>query len=118
MTGNPGSAGSMNSPSMPNNDTSADVDEDFGDFESSGESLLTLVLPELASLSQNWLAALKDHALLSLPPGTYVGLRSIFYYFKKISILFYFPYYYYYELELTRVSLLGKVKIWPIYESQ
>ena len=44
-------------------------EDDFGDFESHGESLLTLVQPELVSLSQNWLAALKDHALLSLPPG-------------------------------------------------
>ena len=35
-----------------------------------GESLLNLVRPELASLSQNWLAALKDHAMLSLPAGT------------------------------------------------
>ncbi|XP_037035883.1 HEAT repeat-containing protein 5B isoform X5 [Bradysia coprophila] len=40
---------------------------DFGDFESQGESLLSLVKPELDNLSQNWLAALKDHALLLLP---------------------------------------------------
>lgn len=33
------------------------------------ESLLNLVMPELVSLSRCWLAALKDHALLSLPPG-------------------------------------------------
>ncbi|KAB7498931.1 HEAT repeat-containing protein 5B [Armadillidium nasatum] len=32
------------------------------------ESLLVLVMPELISLSRYWLAALKDHALLSLPP--------------------------------------------------
>ncbi|XP_076321914.1 HEAT repeat-containing protein 5B isoform X4 [Tachypleus tridentatus] len=31
------------------------------------ESLLKLVTPELVSLSKHWLAALKDHALLSLP---------------------------------------------------
>ncbi|KAF6204448.1 hypothetical protein GE061_002789 [Apolygus lucorum] len=43
-------------------------DEDFGDFESGGGSLLALVQPELPSLSHAWLAALKDHALLSLPP--------------------------------------------------
>lgn len=40
---------------------------DFGDFESQGESLLSLVKPELGNLSQHWLAALKDHALLLLP---------------------------------------------------
>ncbi len=40
---------------------------DFGEFESQGESLLSLVKPELNNLSQNWLAALKDHALLLLP---------------------------------------------------
>lgn len=44
-------------------------DREFGEFESRGESLLTLVQPELVSLSKHWLAALKDHALLSLPPG-------------------------------------------------
>lgn len=43
-------------------------DADFGDFESRGESLLSLVKPELDNLSQHWLAALKDHALLLLPP--------------------------------------------------
>nr|CAD7424523.1 unnamed protein product [Timema monikensis] len=47
---------------------SSDNDEDFGDFEFRGESLLNLVQPELVSLSQHWLAALRDHALLSLPP--------------------------------------------------
>uniref|UniRef100_A0A1B6GMZ3 HEAT repeat-containing protein 5A n=1 Tax=Cuerna arida TaxID=1464854 RepID=A0A1B6GMZ3_9HEMI len=45
-----------------------DSDREFGDFESRGESLLILVQPELMSLSHHWLAALKDHALLSLPP--------------------------------------------------
>lgn len=44
-------------------------DSEFGEFEFRGESLLTLVQPELISLSQHWLAALRDHALLSLPPG-------------------------------------------------
>ncbi|XP_034187118.1 HEAT repeat-containing protein 5B isoform X2 [Osmia lignaria lignaria] len=42
--------------------------EDFGQFEFQTESLLSLVQPELLSLSQYWLAALRDHALLSLPP--------------------------------------------------
>lgn len=32
--------------------------------------LLPLVKPELTGLSQFWLAALKDHALLTLPPGS------------------------------------------------
>lgn len=40
---------------------------EFTDFEYRGENLLTLVQPELISLSQYWLSALKDHALLSLP---------------------------------------------------
>lgn len=44
-------------------------DEDFGKFESKGESLLSLVQPELSSLAEHWLAALRDHALLQLPPG-------------------------------------------------
>ncbi|GBP42418.1 HEAT repeat-containing protein 5B [Eumeta japonica] len=42
--------------------------DDYGEFESKGESLLKLVEPELDNLGENWLAALKDHALLSLPP--------------------------------------------------
>ena len=36
---------------------------------SGGESLLSLVQPEMKTLSKQWLAALKDHALLSLPSG-------------------------------------------------
>ncbi|XP_065086888.1 HEAT repeat-containing protein 5B isoform X2 [Ochlerotatus camptorhynchus] len=43
------------------------LDDDFGDFESRGESLLSLVQPELSNLSMHWLSALKDYALLSLP---------------------------------------------------
>lgn len=46
-------------------------DDEYGEFESKGESLLKLVEPELESLGENWLAALRDHALLSLPPGEY-----------------------------------------------
>lgn len=42
-------------------------EDNFGDFESRGESLLSLVQPELKNLSQLWLAALKDYALLLLP---------------------------------------------------
>ncbi|KAG7212607.1 hypothetical protein KM043_012898 [Ampulex compressa] len=42
--------------------------EEFGEYEFQTESLLSLVQPELLSLSQYWLAALRDHALLSLPP--------------------------------------------------
>ncbi|CAH0385852.1 unnamed protein product [Bemisia tabaci] len=42
-------------------------DDEFGGFECRGESLLGLVQPELKSLSQHWLAALQDYALLSLP---------------------------------------------------
>lgn len=44
-------------------------EEAFGEFEFQNESLLSLVQPELLSLSQYWLSALRDHALLSLPPG-------------------------------------------------
>lgn len=40
---------------------------DLDDFESDSESLLHLVKPELQSLSNYWLLALKDHALLTLP---------------------------------------------------
>jgi hypothetical protein len=47
-------------------------EEGFGDFEFQNESLLSLVQPELPSLSQHWLASLRDHALLSLPPGEYL----------------------------------------------
>lgn len=42
-------------------------DEIFEDFESRGESLLSLVQPELENLSRHWLLALRDYALLSLP---------------------------------------------------
>lgn len=48
--------------------TASTNDDEFGDYEHKGESLLTLVQPELVGLSQHWLAALRDHALLSLPP--------------------------------------------------
>lgn len=40
-------------------------EDDYG--ESSRESLLSLVQPELPTLSQNWLGALRDYAYLSLP---------------------------------------------------
>ncbi|XP_022329177.2 HEAT repeat-containing protein 5B-like isoform X3 [Crassostrea virginica] len=40
-------------------------EEDYG--ESARESLLSLVQPELPTLSQNWLGALRDYAYLSLP---------------------------------------------------
>lgn len=42
-------------------------DEHLEEFESNNESLLELVKPELVSLSEYWLSALKDHALLTLP---------------------------------------------------
>ncbi len=45
-----------------------DEADEFGDY-SGGESLLSLVQPEMVTLSKHWLAALKDHALLSLPVG-------------------------------------------------
>ncbi|XP_077993059.1 HEAT repeat-containing protein 5B-like [Glandiceps talaboti] len=48
--------------------TEASNGNDFDDDKPT-ESLLTLVQPELASLSRHWLAALRDHALLSLTPA-------------------------------------------------
>ena len=49
----------------------ADPASDPGDTADAGcsEDLLSLVRPELANLAKHWLAALKDQALLSLPPG-------------------------------------------------
>lgn len=41
------------------------------DGPSSG-NLLALVQPELTTLAHHWLSALRDHALLSLPPGYYI----------------------------------------------
>ncbi|XP_063873685.1 HEAT repeat-containing protein 5B-like [Scylla paramamosain] len=56
-----------------NEKVDGDCDEDErpesdSGMQSSEESLLSLVQPELVALSKSWLAALKDHALLSLPP--------------------------------------------------
>uniref|UniRef100_A0A8C8VM89 HEAT repeat-containing protein 5B n=1 Tax=Pelusios castaneus TaxID=367368 RepID=A0A8C8VM89_9SAUR len=46
-----------------------DEEEDFGTVhELPPDSLITLVQPELPILSRLWLAALKDYALLTLPP--------------------------------------------------
>jgi hypothetical protein len=51
----------------PGDDDDSDS-QDFGDFlATDNESLLSLVQPEMKTLSQHWLAALKDYALLSLP---------------------------------------------------
>lgn len=47
--------------------TAPSDDEIFDEYETRGESLLTLVQPELENLSRNWLSALRDYALLSLP---------------------------------------------------
>ena len=54
----------------PADDDVDDENQEFGDYSAvDGESLLSLVQPEMKMLSQHWLAALKDYALLSLPPG-------------------------------------------------
>jgi len=54
----------------PADDVDDDESQEFGDYMATdGESLLSLVQPEMKMLSQHWLAALKDYALLSLPPG-------------------------------------------------
>ena len=62
-------------------DDNSEEDDDFGDFNTSTDAtdeaeegqeeatnLTGLVAGELPSLSKHWLAAIKDHALLSLPP--------------------------------------------------
>ena len=49
-------------------DDDEEVETRRGAF-TNGESLLSLVQPEMKTLSKQWLAALKDHALLSLPSG-------------------------------------------------
>lgn len=77
-------------------------EEDFGEFEFQSESLLSLVQPELLSLSQHWLSALRDHALLSLPPGlihyniiiqNYIQISSKHIYTHiHIHIIFYYIY--------------------------
>ena len=68
---------SMNSKQFKSAKEEFTYDDDFGDFNSPTEeevpkpedatSLTGLVAAELPSLSKHWLAALKDHALLSLP---------------------------------------------------
>ncbi|XP_062554350.1 HEAT repeat-containing protein 5B isoform X3 [Armigeres subalbatus] len=65
LKGIPSSSASITAPT--NNMNRLTLDDDFGDFESRGESLLSLVQPELTNLSTHWLSALKDYALLSLP---------------------------------------------------
>ncbi|XP_012280989.1 HEAT repeat-containing protein 5B isoform X2 [Orussus abietinus] len=65
---NDGSVPSAKETALRNVNQTDDDSEDFGEFEYQNESLLSLVQPELLSLSQYWLAALRDHALLSLPP--------------------------------------------------
>lgn len=62
------SSSNMSVAPIAQNTNRSSIDEEFGDFESRGESLLSLVQPELSNLSMHWLAALKDYALLSLPP--------------------------------------------------
>lgn len=45
-----------------------DEEDDYGTIdELPPDSLITLVQPELPTLSRLWLAALKDYALLTLP---------------------------------------------------
>ncbi|XP_075228223.1 HEAT repeat-containing protein 5B isoform X2 [Lycorma delicatula] len=69
MVGNGSAPGCVSMTSPLSATTNDEVDDnEFGEFECRSESLLTLVQPELVSLSQHWLAALRDHALLSLPP--------------------------------------------------
>jgi len=61
----------------PADDADDDESQEFGDYSAvDGESLLSLVQPEMKMLSHHWLAALKDYALLSLPPGVMLTLAS------------------------------------------
>lgn len=68
-------------------------DEDFGKFESKGESLLSLVQPELSSLAENWLAALRDHALLMLPSGSHDYKPLMYFYEFSINFVEFFAEY-------------------------
>ena len=61
-------------------DDQEEEEEDEPDF-TAGENLLHLVQPEMRTLSRHWLAALKDHALLTLPPGE--AASDTFVLFKK-----------------------------------
>ncbi|KAI4902189.1 hypothetical protein NFI96_029558 [Prochilodus magdalenae] len=51
-----------------NQEQQQDECEDLGPVETAGAGLLGLVQGDLATLSRLWLAALQDHALLTLPP--------------------------------------------------
>lgn len=82
MVGNGSAPGNV---SKITNNTNMNTDDEFGDFEYRGESLLNLVQPELVSLSKHWLAALRDHALLSLPPG-----KHLFYLYTSVTENFYY----------------------------
>ncbi|MBN3292603.1 HTR5B protein, partial [Polypterus senegalus] len=48
--------------------SSEEDEDDFGEDVLPPDSLITLVQPELPALNRLWLAALKDYALLTLPP--------------------------------------------------
>uniref|UniRef100_A0A8D8UIW2 HEAT repeat-containing protein 5A n=1 Tax=Cacopsylla melanoneura TaxID=428564 RepID=A0A8D8UIW2_9HEMI len=52
----------------PNDNDRDSQDDDFGNFESPSNNLLSLVQPELKTLACHWLNVLRDYALLSLPP--------------------------------------------------
>jgi len=69
-------------------DANEEVDE-FGDYlGGSSESLLSLVQPEMKMLSKHWLVALKDYALLSLPPGKiHSFIHSVYLYSTSSSPL-------------------------------
>lgn len=78
-----------------------DVDE-FGDYlGGSGESLLSLVQPEIKMLSKHWLVALKDYALLSLPPG----IQNVIHISGVFEILYFYCRSYYFCRTKFRHSL-------------
>lgn len=63
-------------------------DDDFGNYEGKGESLLSLVQPELENLTHHWLAALKDYALLSLPSEFQGKSIVCFFISNQFSLIF------------------------------
>ena len=65
--------------------TNSSVENEWSENKSKPGNLLTLVQPELVSLAHYWLAALRDYALLSLPPGNV----SFFFTFNTFCFVLY-----------------------------
>jgi hypothetical protein len=69
----------------------SDTSADKGEQGVQSEGLLVLVQPQLPNLSQLWLSALRDHALLLLPSSkkNYYNLSKIPYKIVKPLKVFY-----------------------------